>query len=129
MMPNVFAPAHFEWRVPVDDVTTLSVIWFSERVAADREPYHQETIPHWWGRATDEHGRPVTTHVLGQDVMSWTGQGPITDRTKEHLGRSDKRGADVPPSPGGRPGSGGAGRRSIGHRSRSGSQRVHSFPQ
>ena len=90
MMPNVFAPLHFEWRVPIDDRATLSVIWHTERVAADREPYEQERIPHWWGRDSDELGRPLTTHVLGQDVMSWTGQGSITDRTKEHLGRSDK---------------------------------------
>ncbi len=90
MMPNVFAPLHFEWRVPIDDRTTLSVIWHAERVIASREPYRQQTIPHWWGRATDEAGRPLTTHVLGQDVMSWTGQGPVTDRTKEHLGRSDR---------------------------------------
>jgi 5,5'-dehydrodivanillate O-demethylase len=90
MMPNVFAPLHFEWRVPMDDTTTLSVIWHAERVLADREPYHQEVIPHWWGRATDDDGRPLTSHVLGQDVISWTGQGPVTDRTKEHLGRSDR---------------------------------------
>ena len=90
MMPNVFAPLHFEWRVPVDDERTLSVIWHAERVIAEREPYVQERIPHWWGKANDEHGNPLTTHVLGQDVISWTGQGTITDRTKEHLGRSDK---------------------------------------
>lgn len=90
MMPNVFCPQHFEWRVPVDDVTTLSVIWFAERVVASREPYHQEVIPSWWGRDTDDDGEPLTTHVLGQDVMSWTGQGSVTDRTREHLGRSDR---------------------------------------
>ncbi|MGF1596898.1 MAG: Rieske 2Fe-2S domain-containing protein [Acidimicrobiales bacterium] len=90
MMPNLFAPLHFEWRVPVDDVTTLSVIWHTDRVTADREPYVQEVIPHWWGRHADDDGNPLTTHVLGQDVASWTGQGPITDRTREHLGRSDR---------------------------------------
>ena len=90
MMPNLFAPVHFEWRVPVDDRTTLSVIWFPERVVESREPYVQAMIPHWWGRATDADGRPITSHVLGQDVMSWTGQGVIADRTKEHLGRSDR---------------------------------------
>ena len=90
MMPNLFAPVHFEWRVPVDDRTTLSVIWFPERVVESREPYVQAMIPHWWGRATDADGRPITSHVLGQDVMSWTGQGAIADRTKEHLGRSDR---------------------------------------
>ena len=90
MMPNLFAPLHFEWRVPIDDHSTLSVIWFTERVVASREPYDQEVIPHWWGRDTDENGEPLTTHVLGQDVTSWIGQGTVTDRTKEHLGRSDR---------------------------------------
>ncbi len=90
IMPNLFAPSHFEWRVPMDDEHTLSVIWTTERVAAEREPYHQDLIPHWWGQATDANGQPVTTHVLGQDVMSWTGQGVVADRTKENLGRSDR---------------------------------------
>ena len=90
MMPNLFAPLHFEWRVPIDDTNTLSVIWMAERVVESREPYVQDVIPHWWGRDTDDDGKPLTTHVLGQDVMSWVGQGPVTDRTKEHLGRSDK---------------------------------------
>ncbi|MDH3681521.1 MAG: aromatic ring-hydroxylating dioxygenase subunit alpha, partial [Acidimicrobiia bacterium] len=76
--------------VPSDDHHTLSVIWHADRVVESREPYVQQTIPHWWGHATDEHGRPLSTHVLGQDVMSWTGQGTIADRTREHLGRSDK---------------------------------------
>ena len=90
MMPNLFVPLHFEWRVPMDDEHTLSVVWFAERVAASREPYEQDAIPHWWGSATDALGQPITSHVLGQDVMSWVGQGVIADRTKEHLGRSDR---------------------------------------
>lgn len=90
IMPNLFAPLHFEWRVPIDDHRTLSVIWMYERVVAEREPYRQEVIPAWWGQHVDADGRPITSHVLGQDVVSWTGQGVIADRTKEHLGRSDR---------------------------------------
>jgi 5,5'-dehydrodivanillate O-demethylase len=90
IMPNLFAPSHFEWRVPIDDTSTLGVVWVFDRVPADREPYHQPVIPHWWGRSHDRSGRPITTHVLNQDVISWTGQGPVTDRTREHLGRSDR---------------------------------------
>jgi 5,5'-dehydrodivanillate O-demethylase len=90
IMPNLFAPLHFEWRVPIDDGHTLSVIWAADRVVAEREPYRQGVIPSWWGRHLDDQGRPLTTHVLGQDVMSWTGQGVIADRTLEHLGRSDR---------------------------------------
>jgi 5,5'-dehydrodivanillate O-demethylase oxygenase subunit len=90
IMPNLFAPLHFEWRVPIDDHRTLSVVWVFDRVSAQREPYEQELIPHWWGQTHDADGRPLTTHVLNQDIISWSGQGPITDRTLEHLGRSDR---------------------------------------
>lgn len=90
IVPNLFAPSHFEWRVPIDDHSTLSVVWVFERVPAEREPYEQERIPHWWGRTHDAAGEPVTSHVLNQDILSWTGQGTVTDRTREHLGRSDR---------------------------------------
>lgn len=90
MMPNVFAPAHFEWRVPIDEENTLSVIWMFDRVAREREPFEQDVIPYWYRGETDESGRPYAQRVLDQDVLSWTGQGVIADRTKEHLGRSDE---------------------------------------
>jgi 5,5'-dehydrodivanillate O-demethylase len=38
----------------------------------------------------DDDGTPLTTHVLHQDTISWVGQGTIADRTREHLGRSDR---------------------------------------
>ena len=90
IMPNLFAPLHFEWRVPIDDHRTLGVVWVFERVPAEREPYEQEVIPHWWGDTHDPSGALVTSHVLNQDTLSWTGQGVVTDRTREHLGRSDR---------------------------------------
>ena len=37
----------------------------------------------------DEDGRHRTDYVEGQDIMAWVTQGAITDRTVEHLGRSD----------------------------------------
>ncbi|MDH4147101.1 MAG: aromatic ring-hydroxylating dioxygenase subunit alpha [Acidimicrobiia bacterium] len=89
IMPNLFAPTHFEWRVPIDDENTLSVVWVFERVPDELGPYRQGVIPHWWGRTHDDDGRPITSHVLNQDLLSWAGQGRIADRTKENLGRSD----------------------------------------
>ena len=46
------------------------------------------------GAATgvDKAGRPVWSlldHNAGQDNMAWIAQGPIMDRTAEHLGTSD----------------------------------------
>ena len=89
MMPNVFAPTHFEWRVPIDDEHTSSVIWMFDRVARERDPFEQDVIPYWYRQSHDENGRPYPQRVLDQDVASWVGQGRIADRTKEHLGRSD----------------------------------------
>ena len=90
IMPNLFAPLHFEWRVPIDDHRTLSVVWAADPVCEERVPFRQDLIPSWWGRMHDDDGTPLTTHVLHQDTISWVGQGTIADRTREHLGRSDR---------------------------------------
>ena len=37
----------------------------------------------------DDAGRPILDFVLAQDAHAWISQGPITDRTQEHLGRTD----------------------------------------
>ena len=90
IMPNLFAPLHFEWRVPIDDHRTLSVVWAADPVSEERVPFRQDVVPSWWGRMHDDDGTPLTTHVLHQDTISWVGQGTIADRTREHLGRSDR---------------------------------------
>ncbi len=92
LWPNaLFTGEHFEWRVPIDDETTLSVGWFYNRVPKDREPYVQERIPYWTGPITDpETGRWITSHVMNQDFVAWVGQGAVTDRAAEHLGHSDR---------------------------------------
>jgi len=92
LWPNaLFTGTHFEWRVPVDDTTTLSVGWFISRVPNEMEPYHQDKIPHWYGPLKDPRtGRWITSHVMNQDFVGWVGQGDIADRTKEHLGASDR---------------------------------------
>ena len=91
LWPNgVFTGDHFEYRVPVDDTHMLSVAWFFTRVPRDSEPYVQESIPTWHGPIRDADGRWITSHVMNQDFVAWIGQGPISDRTQEHLGVSDK---------------------------------------
>jgi 5,5'-dehydrodivanillate O-demethylase len=92
LWPNcLFTGAHFEWRVPVDDTHTLSVGWFFDRVPREMEPFKQDRIPYWYGPIRDPHtGRWITTHVMNQDFAAWTGQGPVADRTQEHLGESDR---------------------------------------
>ncbi len=92
LWPNaLFTGNHFEWRVPIDDTNTLSVGWFFTRVPKDREPYVQNSIPYWYSPIIDEKtGRWITSHIMNQDFVGWVGQGAITDRKREHLGRSDR---------------------------------------
>ena len=54
----------------------------SEMCIRDRVPDYK--IP-----VFNEDGRHRTDYVEGQDIMAWVTQGQITDRTVEHLGRSD----------------------------------------
>ena len=92
LWPNCLGPnQHFEWRVPIDDDNTLFVMWHFARVPKEREPYVQTSIPSWEGPVTDPlTGRFITSHIANQDFVAWAGQGRTTDRTKEHLGVSDR---------------------------------------
>lgn len=91
LWPNGFYLGHhFEWRVPIDDENTLSVLWVFSRVPKEQEPYVQASIPAWYGPLYDEDGNWITSHVANQDFAAWVGQGRITDRTRETLGASDR---------------------------------------
>jgi 5,5'-dehydrodivanillate O-demethylase len=91
LWPNaLFTGNHFEWRVPVDDENTLSVMWSYMRVPKEREPYVQDRIPAWHGPVKDANGRWISSHIMNQDFVAWVGQGTIADRTQEHLGLSDR---------------------------------------
>jgi len=91
LWPNgFFLGDHFEWRVPIDDENTLSVVWRLTHVPKDKEPYVQKSIPTWYGPLKDENGNWITSHVLNQDFVAWIGQGRIMDRTRERLGASDR---------------------------------------
>lgn len=91
LWPNCFYLGHqFEWRIPIDDNNTLSVLWVFCRVPKEQEPYMQKHIPSWYGPIKDPlTNRWITSHVINQDFVSWVGQGTITDRTREKLGQSD----------------------------------------
>lgn len=90
LWPNcLFTGSHFEWRVPIDNENTLSVVWFVHPLPGE-EPYEQEQIPTWYSPIKDEDGRWISSHIINQDYIAWIGQGTIADRTKEHLGHSDR---------------------------------------
>lgn len=85
------ASCHFEWRVPIDDETTLSVAWFADRPAPGFQMKPQPAIPHWTSPIKDaKTGRWLTSHVMNQDFVAWVSQGAIADRTAERLGESDR---------------------------------------
>jgi 5,5'-dehydrodivanillate O-demethylase oxygenase subunit len=92
LWPNaLFTGTHIEWRVPIDDSNTLSISWFFNRVPSASEPFVQNSIPAWNGPIKDEAtGRWITSHIMNQDFVAWTGQGAIADRTRENLGSSDR---------------------------------------
>jgi 5,5'-dehydrodivanillate O-demethylase oxygenase subunit len=92
LWPNaLFTGNHFEWRVPIDDENTLSVTWHFARVPCESEPFEQDVVPHWVGPVADAAtGRWITSHVMNQDFVAWIGQGRIADRSREHLGASDR---------------------------------------
>ncbi len=91
LWPNaLFTGEHFEWRVPIDDEHTLSVMWAFEKVPEDCQPYHQVRIPAWTGPMMDDDGQYIISHVMNQDFLAWTGQGVVADRTQELLGASDR---------------------------------------
>ncbi len=90
LWPNCLYTGKFEWRVPIDDEHTLHVAWFNDPLPGSA-PFEQRSIPYWHGPVTDPAtGRWITSHVMNQDFVAWVGQGAIADRTKEHLGESDR---------------------------------------
>jgi 5,5'-dehydrodivanillate O-demethylase len=46
-------------------------------------------VPWYTPPTVDADGRPILDYVLAQDALVWYAQGPIADRTKELLGRTD----------------------------------------
>ncbi|MDE3204711.1 MAG: Rieske (2Fe-2S) protein, partial [Acidobacteriota bacterium] len=77
-------------RVPVDDTTTLHLLYdiyvAPEGVAAP----HQEVVPYYEVPMTGPDGKPILDYVLAQDMVAWWSQGPIADRTQERLGATDE---------------------------------------
>lgn len=92
LWPNCLGPnQHFEWRVPIDDENLLFVVWHFTPVPLEQRPYVQGRIPTWEALVKDPFtGKMLTTHIDNQDFIAWVGQGRISDRTKEHLGPSDR---------------------------------------
>jgi 5,5'-dehydrodivanillate O-demethylase len=79
----------YQIRIPVDDTNTLH-LYYSGRPRKDDE-LPQEIVP---VRRSEVHynkfGLVEEPGIVPQDEMTWIGQGPISNRTAEHLATSDK---------------------------------------
>lgn len=75
-------------RVPINRTTTRFML-YTVHAPEGYEAVEQQTVPDYEIPVFDERGHHVVNYVEGQDIMAWCTQGRITDRTTEHLGRSD----------------------------------------
>jgi 5,5'-dehydrodivanillate O-demethylase len=95
LFPNILSvgdagSSQFQIRVPIDDTHTYHV-WYRTRACSDSAPRQSPAdIPVLDYAYKNEDGRLVVDTVSGQDMMVWVTQGPISDRTSERLGTSDK---------------------------------------
>jgi 5,5'-dehydrodivanillate O-demethylase len=93
LFPNILSVgeggrAQFQIRVPIDDTHTYHV-WYRTKPAGS-VPQPASEIPVLDYAYKHEDGRLVVDTVSGQDMMVWVTQGPISDRTTERLGTTDK---------------------------------------
>jgi 5,5'-dehydrodivanillate O-demethylase oxygenase subunit len=80
----------FEWRVPMDDETTLNIAWFFDQAAPGSDAASQPSVHFWYAPTREEEtGEAIRTHRLNKKFAIWLNQEPILDRTREHLTEGD----------------------------------------
>ena len=79
----------FQIRVPVDDTHTYHINYGCFLAPEGVEVEEQDIIPWYQVPLYDEKGKPILDFVLAQDLHVWLSQGEVSDRTQEHLGRTD----------------------------------------
>lgn len=92
LFPNILAVGAKDWaslqfRVPVDDENTVQ---FAYRTTTRKPGSEPKAITVKYSELFDEKGKLIADSVPKQDMAGWVGQGPIADRTREHLTASDK---------------------------------------
>jgi len=94
LFPNTLVVVGGAWggsyqiRTPMDDTHTLHFL-YQFRYAKPGEEIKPFSVRHEEVRY-DHLGLAIGDAVIPQDEMAWIGQGPISDRTREHLVTSDK---------------------------------------
>jgi 5,5'-dehydrodivanillate O-demethylase oxygenase subunit len=90
LFPNILAQgaAHaptLQFRTPVDDTHTLHFGYRTRLRMSDEPPKFTAVREELF----DRHGKVVADNIPQQDMLAWVAQGPISDRTREHLAASD----------------------------------------
>jgi 5,5'-dehydrodivanillate O-demethylase len=81
--------SEYQIRVPIDDTHTYHICYQVYAAPPGIEVPRQDVVPWYQPPTVDEKGQPILDYVLAQDALVWYAQGPIADRTKELLGRTD----------------------------------------
>ena len=82
----------FQIRVPVDDTNTRHY-WYHAYVPPEGSvvPQHLlDDVPLYEPPIVAEDGSYLLEYIHGQDIMAWTTQGAIADRSRESLGSTDR---------------------------------------
>jgi len=92
LFPNLLAVGEvhrpmLQYRTPVDDTTTLQFAYRTIQREPGAKP-KQTAVRR--GALFDGQGKVVADNIPAQDMLAWVAQGPVTDRTREHLGESDR---------------------------------------
>jgi len=74
-------------RVPIDDTHTVQILYRTAKRKPGAAPM-PVTVKHV--KLFDENGKIAGNSIPIQDCLAWVGQGPISDRTREHLATSDR---------------------------------------
>jgi len=96
IFPNVlrhssgWGPIDLHWRTPIDDTHTRT-FWLGFEPSADGSIVEEaDDPPATFIELKDDEGFFHMRSFPSQDSMAWETQGPVRDRSIEHLGASDK---------------------------------------
>jgi 5,5'-dehydrodivanillate O-demethylase oxygenase subunit len=79
------------WRVPIDDThTNLIIMFFTPSPNGRKLEQPEEPLVRYQPSGIGPNGEWDLTTFNAQDAMAWVTQGPIFDRSQEHLGASDR---------------------------------------
>jgi 5,5'-dehydrodivanillate O-demethylase oxygenase subunit len=92
LFPNILAVGNasaptLQFRVPVNDTNTVQ---FAYRTMVRQQHAAPRPTTVKYSDLFNASGKIIADSIPAQDMTGWVGQGPISDRTQEHLASSDK---------------------------------------